>query len=293
MKRANEITHGAYGKSTDVGAARASIRGTWHGSQSQPMSEVEQTYQRANAGITPDVPPTAPAPGAAAAPSTGTGFGSLMVAIGDSIADGVDTVLGLHGGAGKFADAVGGTTPKQIYERIHAHIKDYAGKSIALASGSNPNAGFDPSQMEAVKKTVQELHDVGANVVLVGVGAGVKDAAKINAQLGTMAKEFHYGFTGELEGTQRRGGVVHPDDYHKTIEQIKRAGQQVSSATWGADAASRIWGNKSQQHVVVKNDTHVHVAGNEGRTPTSKQKTAIYDRDWPLTMRWAGRTPVA
>jgi hypothetical protein len=219
-----------------------------------------------------------PLPGAAPAPGASTGFGPIEVAIGDSIAKGIDDALGLHAGAGTFADAVGGTTPKQIFERLHGHIKDYAGRSISLASGSNPNAGYDQSQMDAVKKTVKDLHDVGANVVLLGVGAGVKDAAKINAQLGSIAKEFHYGFTGELPTTQRNHGVVHPTDegYRQTIEQIKRAGQQVSSATWGADAASRIWGNKQQPQVVVKNDTHVHVNGGDGRSATSKQADAIY-----------------
>ena len=122
-----------------------------------------------------------PLPGAAPAPGASTGFGPIEVAIGDSIAKGIDDALGLHAGAGTFADAVGGTTPKQIFERLHGHIKDYAGRSISLASGSNPNAGYDQSQMDAVKKTVKDLHDVGANVVLLGVGAGVKDAAKINA----------------------------------------------------------------------------------------------------------------
>jgi hypothetical protein len=216
-----------------LGIARrlAHIRGEWY-SDKESVSlarrdadlKAQRDYDAAHGG----------------ASGSGSTMGQIQAAIGDSIAEGVDQALGLRAGAGTLADAVGGTTPKQILARVAGHIQDYAGKTIALASGSNPNAGFDESQMSAVKETMERLHAVGAHIVLLGVGKGVKDADKINARLASIASGMGDPFTGGLEGTDRRGGVVHPDDYRKTVEQIRRAGSQMSSGSWGSDFYRRL-----------------------------------------------------
>lgn len=67
IKRTSEMTHGRFGQSTDVGAARASIRGTWHGATSVSLDEVERTFQSAMSGVSGD----GPAPGSGSSGSTG------------------------------------------------------------------------------------------------------------------------------------------------------------------------------------------------------------------------------
>jgi hypothetical protein len=135
---------------------------------------------------------------------------AIDAAIGDSIA------VGLASAAGVPSDAIGGTTPKQIYDRVMKHVKDYAGKTVALGSGSN-----DPSQLEYVNETMKELHKVGAKVVLLGVGSGIRNYKKVNERLGEYAKKFGDPFTDELEGTE--GGRVHPRSYKSTLDQVHRA----------------------------------------------------------------------
>jgi hypothetical protein len=90
--------------------------------------------------------------------------------------------------------------------------------------------------MGHVRKLLTELKDVGAKSVLLGVGRGVRNAARTNQQLGEIAKELGIPFTGELEGTDRKGGVVHPDDYGKTARQAKRALGQKTSALGGLNS---------------------------------------------------------
>jgi hypothetical protein len=157
------------------------------------------------------------APGGTVAGTTNTGSGrggartsSIDAAIGDSIA------VGLASAAGVPSDAIGGTTPKQIYDRVIKHVKDYAGQTVALGSGSN-----DPSQLEYVNETMKELHKVGAKVVLLGVGSGIRNYKKVNERLGEYAKKFGDPFTDELEGTE--GGRVHPRSYKSTLDQVHRA----------------------------------------------------------------------
>jgi hypothetical protein len=135
-----------------------------------------------------------------------------QIMVGDSIADGIAGALGIP------KDAVGGTTPEQIYGRIRGHIKDFAGKRVGVAMGSNSVFGgggaYSAKQMGFVRATLKELNDAGAKMTLAGVGQGVQDYKRINAELAQMAKDFGIPFTGELPGTGPGGRLnkpaVHP-----------------------------------------------------------------------------------
>jgi hypothetical protein len=159
-----------------------------------------------------------PAPGGTAQQRVGATVsavkGAIHAVIGDSIAEGISMATGLP------RDAISGTTPQQIYERVQRHVGDFAGKNVILASGSNPNAGFDPKQMNYVRETMKALHKVGAHVVLMGVGSGVRDYMRINRELSGIAHEFGDPFGGELAGTS--GGRVHPRDYNAAYQQARK-----------------------------------------------------------------------
>jgi hypothetical protein len=242
------------------------VEGAWfsyHHEAGRKWAEEQRRRDAAAGG-----PGVVPSAGAGAGAGAGGAWGQIQAAIGDSIAEGVDMALGVKNRAGAFADAVSGTTPKQILARVAAHINDYAGKTIALASGSNPNAGFDESQMAAVKETMERLHKVGAHVVLLGVGQGVKDAGKINDRLAQIAKDLGDPFTGGLAGTERRGGVVHPDDYRKTLEQIRRVTPLGSTVKTAA----------APEKTTVEQRVTINVHGNDSPSATAKQIKYTTDR---------------
>ena len=174
-------------------------------------------------------------------PSGGGGGGKGgWAAIGDSIA------VGLADAAGIPRDAIGGTTPEQIYNRVSKRFGDFAGMNVALAAGSNPNpSALGARQLGFVKQTMEGLKKAGANLVLLGVGRGVTDAAAVNATLGGFAKELGVPFTGELEGTE--GGRVHPRNYNATFGQAKRALGSERPVGSGANAGSSTTNNAPVQ----------------------------------------------
>jgi hypothetical protein len=173
---------------------------------------------------------TAPAQVAAAAAAAHDG---IQAVVGDSIGVGIAKSLGMPG-----QDVKGGTTPRQIYERVSKHIKDYANKAVAVTSGSNPpHQGYSEENIGYVRKLVHDLRGVGAKVLLAGVGAGVKDYTRINKALKDIADSEGVKFGGELAGTRRRGGVVHPDDYGKVVRQLNSR-QEVTINVHGNDSPS-------------------------------------------------------
>lgn len=248
------------------------------------------------------------APGDAVAPTGGVAAAGAGVAaavqavVGDSIGVGLAGALGLP--AGSLVDAKGGTTPKQIFDRVSKHIQDFAGKTVAVASGSN-----DPSQLDYVRKTLAALQSVNAHAVLLGVGQGVKNYQAVNQRLGEIAKEFGDAFTGVLEGTSRGGGVVHPElpgkgigsGYSLTRAQVERAlgtmKQASQSAPWGdthpwwGSYAWQGWhhgggkpgGDQSGRPTVIESTIHVH--GNDSPSATAKAVKYAQDRDLSQVMR--------
>jgi hypothetical protein len=173
---------------------------------------------------------TAPAQVAAAAAAAHDG---IQAVVGDSIGVGIAKSLGMPG-----QDVKGGTTPRQIYDRVSKHIKEYANKVVAVTSGSNPpHQGYSEENIGYVRKLVHDLRGVGAKVLLAGVGAGVKDYTRINKALKDIADSEGIKFGGELAGTQRRGGVVHPDDYGKVVRQLNSR-QEVTINVHGNDSPS-------------------------------------------------------
>jgi hypothetical protein len=160
------------------------------------------------------LPANAPQAGIPEAPRSG--FSKFYAALGDSNA------VGLNKAAGTSGDAVGGRTPKEIYDSLSKHFSDYADKTVALSSGANPpHQGFDQGNLDYVRKTLQGLHAAGAKVVMMGVGSGVKDFMKINKGLADIAKGEGATFSGELADTL--GGRVHPRDYRNVLDQVDKA----------------------------------------------------------------------
>lgn len=209
-----------------------------------------------------------------AAASAGVAAG-VQAVIGDSITVGLAGALGLpdtdvKGGRvwGRGGDAISGTTPQQIFERVSKHIQDFANKNVVVASGSN-----NPAQLDYVRKTLAALQGVGAHAVLLGVGRGIKNYQDVNRQLGEIAKQFNDPFTGELEGTEagahHRFPAVHPWNYQLTRGQVERA----------------------QKPQVVQ---HVTYNVHESHSPnaTAKQIKYTQDRDLAQVMRnnraWVG-----
>lgn len=213
-----------------------------------------------------DAPAAASTENVAAAASAA--HDGIQAVVGDSIGVGIAKSLGMSG-----QDVKGGTTPRQIYERVSQHIKDYAGKVVAVTSGSNPpHQGFNQENINYVGKLVHGLREQGAKVLLAGVGVGVQDYARINAALKEVAEKEGATFGGELAGTRRRGGVVHPDDYNKVISQLMPMG---SRAPRGQQAAAK---------PVVQNVAY-HVYNNDSPSVTAKRIKHMHDQETSQLMR--------
>lgn len=139
-----------------------------------------------------------------------------LLAYGDSIAVGVRQAGGLAG------NAVGGRTSDQVLAALQADAEKLRGRQIILSTGAsndlNTNLGFQPQN---IRKQLDILKGVGAKVVVLGVGSGVRDFGRVNAQLAQIAGDYGAPFTGELEETG--GGRVHPRDYGPVLEHAQRA----------------------------------------------------------------------
>jgi hypothetical protein len=154
-----------------------------------------------------------------AAPQTASARASSgLFAYGDSIA------VGVRGAGNLPGDAVGGRTPEQVLAALQQNAENLRGQRVILSSGAS-NAW----QPKIVERQLAFLQSLQAKPVLLGVGAGVRDYEKINAQLGDMAKRYNVPFTGELETTQRNGGVVHPtgEGYRQVLDHAKRVAGEV------------------------------------------------------------------
>jgi hypothetical protein len=178
-----------------------------------------QRGERARFGV-----PSTAQPAGAPAGGTAGAVGAIQAVIGDSIGVGLAGPQGF-GLPASAVDAIGGTTPKEIFERVSKHLQDFAGKNVAVASGSNA-----PSQLDYVQKTLAALQGVHAHAVLLGVGQGIKNFQEVNRQLAEIAKSFGDPFTGALAGTgagaHHRFPAVHPWSYRLTRGQVEQVIQQ-------------------------------------------------------------------
>ena len=148
-------------------------------------------------------------------------------AIGDSIAAGVMGAAKLPG------DAVGGRSTQQVLDAIIATDPVLLkGQRIFLSSG----ASNSPDALDLVPQQLAAMKAAGADVVLSGVGSGVKNYQAVNAKLAEYAKAAGVPFSGEIPGTQ--GGRVHPRDYAPLAKQAAGIGGVSSAPAPGAPSAT-------------------------------------------------------
>jgi len=182
------------------------------------VSKWRATFQRTAANVAGAVP----ASGGGEAPS---GFDQ---AVGDSIA--VQQVNhGVGGAAAPFkSDGLGpvgttarvGDSPDQVLQRINT--LDKAPPTVFLSSGASNNpdqAGYVGDQIDALKAKGAQ------NIVVPGVGPGVKNAAAVNASLKSVVEE--HGGTFFVPDVKWQKDGVHPAE----VDKVRQQGLQALKAS--------------------------------------------------------------
>jgi hypothetical protein len=126
---------------------------------------------------------------------------SAELAIGDSIAVGLQLP-----GTAKV-----GISPKEIVRRIGmTPLADLHGQIVVLSTGLSN----DPKQSAYVLIQMKMLHAAGAKVILLGVGAAVKQSVEINKWLEAVADYNDIPF---IDGWAN----IHPANYRVLLDNIR------------------------------------------------------------------------
>ena len=180
------------------------VSGGGAGSAPAPANTAPAGAPAASAPLPPAGQQEAAQPAASAAvPPMAALAPQTSAAVGDSIAAGVGEAGKLPG---KFShnegdrdnpaySAVWGRTTRQVLNAIRNQDADaYKGKTVYLSSG----ASNSPTQLDDVASQLEILQADGANVVLAGVGSGVRDYKNVNKRLAEIADKAGVPFTGRV-----------------------------------------------------------------------------------------------